>query len=311
MAVDVVLAGDRKILWGLAVTVRSALEHASEPLNIHVLATGFRPADERALRQSWQHDKCGTVTFYTISSDRTKRFRSTQYLKSKAAYSRYFISALPDHIERCVYLDTDLLVFKDLSEVHNVDLGSNIAAAVRDISVRTRGAWPELRERLGVENELNYVNSGVIIIDLARWRQDDIETALVEISISKFDQMDSQDQDAINIVLYDKIAYLDISWNLSQYEKPEIGKANIIHLIGSVKPWNARYTSKIGDAYFDQILGSFFAVLDRTAYRGYRPWNPMGAGSLLEKLVSHIPTLDMATGKIRRSAKRLMAGRAG
>jgi lipopolysaccharide biosynthesis glycosyltransferase len=42
MNIDIVLGGDRRILPGMAVTVRSALEHATQRINVHALQTPMR-----------------------------------------------------------------------------------------------------------------------------------------------------------------------------------------------------------------------------------------------------------------------------
>ena len=66
--------------------------------------------------------------------------------------------------------------------------------------MRIRKTRPELRKRLGLQDKLNYFNSGLLIIDLEAWRKNYSERALVDISISAFDRLRSQDQDALNIV---------------------------------------------------------------------------------------------------------------
>jgi lipopolysaccharide biosynthesis glycosyltransferase len=305
MTVDIVLCADRGVLYGLAATVRSALESSSERLNVHVLATGFSDRDCADLRTSWSHEHCGVVTFYEIPAGKLAPFRSTKYLKSKSAYSRYFIAQLPADIRRCVYLDTDLLVMRDLAEAQHLDLGGNLIAAVPDVSVRTRKTWPELRQRLGLKDERAYFNSGFLIIDLHAWRTLGMEQALVDISIAEFDRLDSQDQDALNLVFEGRTLLLDPGWNTSQYERPEQVSGKIIHLIGTVKPWHARYLDKIGDdAIRKDMSRTFYAILDRTAFKGYRPWNVAGLGSSLETLRGNIPTYDMVAGKLRRLLSR-------
>ncbi len=194
MSVDIALCGDRRVLPGMAVTVRSALENATRLLNVHVISAGLREADKAKLRESWNHPNCGGVNFAEITTEKVQSFRSTAYLKSKAAYSRYFIGELFPNVERCIYLDTDLLVLRDLTEAFQMDLGDNVAAAVRDISVRINPVDPVLKRRLGLREEANYFNSGFMIIELNAWRRERLADSLVKISIERFDDLDSQDQ---------------------------------------------------------------------------------------------------------------------
>ena len=281
MNVDIALCGDSRILPGMAVTVRSALENTTSVLNIHVISAGLLEADKEKLRRSWRHPNCGHVTFAEITKKAVQRFRSTAYLKSKASYSRYFISELFPDIERCVYLDADLLVFRDLTEAFKMDLGDNVAAAVRDISMRVRSTNFALKRRLGrlgLRDERNYFNAGFMIMELGAWRRERLVDKLVDISVERFDELDSQDQDAFNMVLEGRILLIKEAWNTSQYEKPKPLAGHIVHLIGPVKPWHLRYKENFRETYFkDVIFAAFTDVLNRTEFRGLAALKFFGA----------------------------------
>lgn len=307
MSVDIALCGDRRVLPGMAVTVRSALENATRLLNVHVISAGLREADKAKLRESWNHPNCGGVNFAEITTEKVQSFRSTAYLKSKAAYSRYFIGELFPNVERCIYLDTDLLVLRDLTEAFQMDLGDNVAAAVRDISVRINPVDPVLKRRLGLREEANYFNSGFMIIELNAWRRERLADSLVKISIERFDDLDSQDQDALNMVLEDRILLINEAWNTVQYEKPDPLTGHIVHLIGTVKPWHARYRAKFREAYYENVIfRAFTDVLDRTEFRDWLSRDILGLGKYSEFFVQSIPTRDMVVGKLRRAAARVV-----
>jgi len=303
MHVDIALSGDRSVLPGLAVTVRSALENTTSQLNIHVIGSGLRESDQDKLRRSWNHPYCGTVNFAKISRERLQSFRSTAYLKSKVAYARYFIGDIFPRLGRCIYLDADLLVLRDLTEAFEVDLHDEIAAAVRDISVRVKSSDPALKSRLGLREEMNYFNSGFMIMELSAWRREQLANKLVKLSIDRFDDLHSQDQDALNLVLEDRVLLMEASWNTSQYEKPEPLAGNIVHLIGTVKPWHIRYKAKFIEKYYEEVIfNTFTSVLNRTEFRGWTPWNVWGLGAYKELVNQKIPTRDMIWSKLRRVA---------
>jgi lipopolysaccharide biosynthesis glycosyltransferase len=308
MPVDIALCADRLALPGLAVTVRSALENATSQLNIHVISSGLLESDQDKLRRSWDHPNCGIVVFAEIGDEYIHSFRSTAYLKSKVAYARYFICDIFPHLERCIYLDTDLLVLRDLTEAFELELHGNIAAAVRDISIRINHDDPALKRRLGLRDERNYFNSGFMIMELNEWRREQLANNLVKLSIDKFDDLHSQDQDALNLVLEDRILLMEVSWNVSQYEKPMPLTGNIVHLIGTVKPWHIRYKAKFCEAYYEEVIfNAFTSVLNRTEFRDLRPWNAWGLGAHKELIAQNMPTRDMIWGKLRR----LVAGLRG
>ena len=298
MTIDVVMCGDRRVLLGMAVAGRSALEHASEVVNFWIICQDYTEGDKIRLRESWSHARLGTVTFQDISGEALANFRSTAYLKSKLSYARYYISDFFPDLSRCVYLDTDLLVLRDLAEAMHTDFGENGLAAVVDVGVRLGRLNPG--RRLGLEDEQSYFNAGFLVFDLDYWRANGITRDIVALSIEKKDVLHSQDQDALNIIFEGKVLLLDPSWNTSQYEKPLPIKGNIIHLVGTIKPWHARYKDKFGESYYrDEIYSCFCDILDRTAYRGKRPWDPLGIGRAVEWVDAKIPTPDMVARKLR------------
>ena len=185
-----------------------------------------------------------------------------------------------------------------------------IAAAVREISVRAKPVDPSFKhvKRLGMRNAANYFNSGVMIMDLNLWRRERLKEKLIDISVERFDDLDASDQDALNIVLEDRVLLLDEVWNTSQYEKPAPLAGRIVHLIGTVKPWHARYSDKFRDAYYKEIIFKAFRdILDRTEFRDWRPWDPAGLGRYTEMFTQNIPTIDMLLGKLRRLAAGVLS----
>lgn len=305
---NIAACADTKVLPGLAVTIRSSLEHSSIPCRIHVLADRLSKQDKKKLSNSWKpHPMCQGVVFYDIDYQNISKFRSTMYLKSKSAYSRYFISDFLGEESKCIYLDCDLLVLRDLAELNAANMHGKTMGAVRDISVRTANPHLFIGERLQLTNPYDYFNSGVLIIDLDRWRKLDARNRLVDLTLERADTFHSQDQDALNVFFDGDTEFLDPVWNTSQYERPDTVENRIIHLIGTVKPWHARYKEKLSDPYHrTEIWDRFYDVLDRTAYAGNRPWDPAGLGVVKETIESKIPKLDMVTGKIRRTLQKFL-----
>ena len=75
---------------------------------------------------------------------------------------------LPDDINRILYLDGDTLVLKDLSNFYNIDLGDKVLGMCPEPTV-DKG-----RRKFLALGEVPYHNSGVLLIDLKRWRREEI-----------------------------------------------------------------------------------------------------------------------------------------
>lgn len=296
-AVHIIACGDRNVLQGMAVSVRSALEFASCPLAITIVGSGLTKADHKNLRDSWaDHPKTASITIHDLDYDKVKSFRSTGYLKSKITYARFFVDDFIPEASRCVYLDSDLIVLRDVCELAAIDLEGNVIAAALDISTRANGGQIEICQKLGIRDPQKYFNAGVLVVDLDRYRREKIQQTLVDVSIEMFDKLDVQDQSAFNVVLQDSVKIIPHLWNTVQYETDENFKDGIVHLIGHVKPWHPDYDYKFADL--------FFHYLDMTAYKGKRPMSLGGAAALQAKLGRAIPTRDMIVGKLRRMLNR-------
>ncbi len=300
--VNIVLFTDANNLWGIAVTVRSLIEHCSEPCNIYIAEADLTPDDKQVLCDSWKSDVLNGVEFTSIDKDKLASFRSNLYLKSKITYARLFISDYFPNLSRCLYLDTDLIVFSDVKELYYKDLGGNIAGGIRDGAILYDTDSAEMhmtrfKDKLGLRNPRMYFNAGVILIDLEAWRNHQIGQRAVQIGAEMYDVLDCLDQDILNIVLEDRWLDLDVKWNASKYGAPDDFNDGILHLMGKIKPWHSDYK--------DRFSEPFFEVLDRTAFSGRRPASAMSVEAITKKISRNIPTLEILQGKLRRSINSL------
>jgi lipopolysaccharide biosynthesis glycosyltransferase len=290
--INLVLATDSNNLWGLAVTVRSALEHCSTTCNVYILSVNLKPSEKLDLINSWKMPNAGTIEFFPLDESKVAPFRTTLFVKSKATYARLYMDEYLPSLSRCLYLDTDLIVCSDITELYNTDLKGNITGGVRDISSFNEVQLARFKDKLGLKNPSFYFNAGVMLIDLDAWKKDKVGSQAIKIGVEKYDLLDLGDQDALNIVLEDKWLNLDAKWNTSKYDASEDFNDGIIHLLGRVKPWHADYDYKFKERFFD--------ILDRTSYAGKRPANLLGTGAISKKISRLIPTMEMVQGKLRR-----------
>ena len=175
------------------------------------------------------------------------RFKNVYHF-SVVTYYRLFIASLFPQYDKILYLDCDLVVLGDISELYNAPIGDNILAAAPEAYVRST---PEFREyariALGVNPDC-YVNAGVLVINLDQFRKNKIEEKFVRmITDFDFDLLDP-DQAYLNYLCRDKIYELPNGWNKEPMPLPCEGAKNIVHYALYKKPWQ----------YDDVIDGDFF-----------------------------------------------------
>lgn len=293
---NVVLATDANNLWGVAVTVRSVLENCSTTCNVYVICVDVKLSDCQLLRDSWRTPNAGEVEFISFDRNRLAGFRSTLYLRSKVSNARLFIAECLPNLSRCIYLDTDLIAFADLKALYDTDLSDNIAGCILDSAAFDPNQSARLKDSLKLKNPTVYFNAGVMLIDLAAWRRNQITQKAVQVSTEMYDALDALDQDILNIVLQDQWLSIDSKWNKLKFLAPETFSDGIVHLCGQVKPWHPDYQ--------DKFKTEFFEILDRTKFSGKRPSNLLGLGAAYRKVSRSVPTLEMVQGKLRRIYSR-------
>ena len=289
--IHVLLATDRRCLWGCAVSMRSMAEHASAvaDLRFHVMVNGVAPRDRDALSRSVTHTVPRASVEFVSFDPREVRHLQRSSLITRTAYARLFIDeALPEEAPRCIYIDCDLLFERDVGELWRLDLGGRTVGAVDN------ALWDDparYQQRLGLERP-EYFNSGVLLVDMNRWRRLAIGEKALRFAERTGDRLILHDQDALNGALQGDWIPLAPTWN-SWVIHPELHPDSraVFHFMGAPKPWHADYSGRFAD--------KFFAYLDRTPYAGSRPWNPAGVGRALRRVRRRLPFLPSAVRIIR------------
>jgi len=151
--------------------------------------------------------------------------------------------------DKVLYLDSDVIVRKDLSDLFETDIDDDYAGVVKDIA--------QVDNHLNIKN---YFNSGVMLLNLKLMRENNVSAALFH-NRKTAKNLTFMDQDCFNIIFDHKVKLLPIIYNCcytfithykSGYSLGYINKcfgtnyssldhiiknSNIIHLAYYDKPW--------------------------------------------------------------------------
>lgn len=157
---------------------------------------------------------------------------------SRATYYRLFCtSILPSEIDYAVYLDVDMLAMGSIRGLFSLDLTDFPIAAVDHFSPRD-----ELRLWGPVGG--SYFNAGVIVINLAWWRTNNIQKVFLEILSNHSSRLSNWDQCVLNIAFANRWLRLPIWYNMNHITRQLITKhwvlfeTKIFHYTSRRKPWN-------------------------------------------------------------------------
>ncbi|MBR2353677.1 MAG: glycosyltransferase family 8 protein [Clostridia bacterium] len=248
--IPVFFSTDDQYIPYLDIAIASLIEHASKDFQYRliILNTGLS-AD--GISKIKQNERPGfVIDFVDISREIESiksRFKNVYHF-SVVTYYRLFIASLFPQYDRIVYLDCDLVVLGDISELYHTDLQGAIFAAAPEEYVRNT---PEFRryakKALGV-NPDDYVNAGVLVIDLEKFRENKIEETFIRlITENDFDLLDP-DQAYLNYLCQGKIHILPNGWNKEPLPLPCEGDKNIVHYALYKKPW--QYDDVMDGEYF-------------------------------------------------------------
>lgn len=276
-------AADHQYALPLAVMLRSTVTNLDprRPVSIFIVDGGL----DSDLRARISASLPPQVTLQWIAPERSGFVdlplwgRMTIATYDKLTLGRW----LPTSVQRAVWLDCDLMVLGDLAQLWETANEPHCVLAAQDVLVRTLGArfGVATHRGLGVDDGGEYFNAGVMLIDVARWRKEDIAVRALAYLRENRRRVFFWDQEALNAVLAGQWGKLDARWNWSPgFESPAAANGAhgrvatspekspekspwIVHFTGSLKPWRFEGRSTPHKLYYQYV--------DSTAWAGWRP----------------------------------------
>jgi len=265
------LFGDRNVVPALHVAIASTLASwpAAEPLRIHLFHRELT-SNDLALLDETARMANKPVLFNEAPFDiaRIRHWRSLY--GSHMPYGRIFLpQLLPDESE-VLYLDADVIVDLDIRRLY-------VPCGEHDLA-RAMPAWDfehshdaELAAEVGIGREEQYFHSGVLVLQLDRWRRENILGRCLELGDRFAVRLRSHDQTLLNLVCHDRIAKipLDLTSHLYPTKSTDAGypPESIRNFCGSPKPFDP----------FGNVLNEHYDLfkqwLSRTAIADWSPNN--------------------------------------
>ena len=248
--IPIIFSTDDNYIPYLDVAVASLISNASKKYNyrIIILNTGLNPENIAKVKAN-ERDSF-KIDFIDISNHlkNIKSHFKDVYHFSIVTYYRLFIASLFPQYDKVIYLDCDLVVLGDISKLYYTPIGDNILGAAPEQFVQNTAEFRSYASiALGV-NPDDYVNAGVLLINLKEFRKNNIEEKFTEmITKYNFDLLDP-DQAYLNYLCQDKIYMLPNGWNKEPMPLPCEGEKNIVHYALYKKPWQ----------YDDVMYGEYF-----------------------------------------------------
>lgn len=251
----------------LGVAIKSMLENVSKDYfcKIYVLITDLSDDHISKLRKVVADYELASIDFVDVAAecDKMNGMLHMRDYYSKETYYRFFISPLFPQYDKVLYLDSDIIVKGDVSQMYNVDLGDNLlGAAVEEVVYVSEelGAYSEMC--LGVPWK-DYLGAGILVINAKLFREEKVEEQFVQL-LGKHKFTVAQDQDYLNVICLGRVYYLNLGWNKTAFVNPDFDEKDLqlIHYKMSWKPWlndNVTYEDYFwkyadGSPFYDEIM---------------------------------------------------------
>jgi lipopolysaccharide biosynthesis glycosyltransferase len=219
--VVVALASNERYFCGLYCAVASALSHldSTREVDLKVLDGGISKYSKNTFcRLVERYGKVVRLQFVEVD-DSLFRDATLGPAESHMTYCRTLLPRLLD-VPRLIYLDCDLLVFRDLSELFDLELSlGKILAAVPDSETLTLSD-----DSRAVASAMNlpaigrYFNAGVMLLNLQELRKQNFTEKSLEFFENWKGHYRFHDQSAINFLLHRQIAKLPEYWNRASWQ---------------------------------------------------------------------------------------------
>lgn len=184
----------------------------------------------------------------------SKRYPQEMYFRIFAA------QYLPEGIDRVLYLDPDIIINGSLRELYETPMDTELFAAASHI----RSILHKFNEiRLDMEEDGTYINSGVMLMNLKRLRQEQNVSDVFTYIEQHKNKLMLPDQDVISGMYGSRIIPVDpYRYNMTErlFTFPPTSQAWLnlewvrqntvcIHYCGRNKPWKNSYTGKLDIFY--------------------------------------------------------------
>lgn len=239
--IEIVTAINDNYAQHLGVMLKSLLENkiSKNKINIYIITSSLSNQNRLNLSNVLA-DYHLVPIFIDIDESEYSTLKVFDYIGKEMYYRIAIPNLLDKKIEKVIYLDSDIVVKEDITLLWNINIEDYYLGAVEVEYLSGR------KKHLSIPKSYSYFNSGVLIINLKKWREHNITNKIIQFVKRKSKSIRFPDQDGMNATLYDKWMKLDHKWNYTTYRHSQglpITPA-IIHFTGKEKPWNSNHPLK-------------------------------------------------------------------
>lgn len=267
--VHIACAADSNYLQHTYTMLFSLLKNNTFNIVLHCFSSDYSTHDKAQINQLTKEFKHCSIQFYAIDNNVFNGFVITHHITLATYYRIIIPELLNQNIDKIIYLDCDMIIDGNIHTLWETNLNNCIVAAVAE------PAFNDFK-RLNLQAADGYFNAGMLVIDLIRWRKNNLTKTIIQYIQNNLDKIIFWDQDALNACLKGQWKKLPPVYNqqsalfqisnkllLNNYSANELAMAAknpiIIHYTGSSKPWHLLNYNPFGYKYTQYLKHTPFA----------------------------------------------------
>ena len=208
--IHISMAVDNKFVFPCLISMTSALYNNNQKKNIiiyHLIfSSDFNP-DNYQIFESLKKKFDFSLNYYIMPIS-FKNYRKW-HGGTETIYYKIYLPLIFHDLDRIIYLDGDTMVFKDLYEMYNLPFNGNYALGYPFQSTYVLDKFNK--------NVIYYINAGVILFNIEIIRKDNKDIELIKYTKDNNNKLAFLEQDAINLVFYQKIGILPLKYGIYMY----------------------------------------------------------------------------------------------
>lgn len=236
---------------------------SSKNYDIIILTRDISPHNREILCEQMSNNKNISVRFTDVSE--SMRPYDNLYTRGHfriETYYRFLIPEILSDYSKVLYLDSDMIVTRDIADLYSEDIEDYVAGVCRDADTAglyngfEPGKKDYIDNMLKIKDPYKYFQAGTILFNLDRMRKEFTSKAMLDFATSY--NWELLDQDVLNYFFQNKVKFIDMGWNVMMdwryIRKDQIialapdelyreyldarEKRYIIHYAGPDKPWD-------------------------------------------------------------------------
>jgi len=247
--IEICYTADANYLPLAATSAFSIIENTEEEIRFHILTGKCREREKKKVCKFLTSQRSGITCRFTDVSKRLTAVKGLQLgwfnPKTTIVYARIFIPEVLPDVEKCIYLDSDIIVECDIKELWETSLaggcclhhndGYALAASADDSQDKT---GTDSNSRLNLSPKHKYFNNGLLIINCKMWREEHLAAKLLELARTNGEDFHCPTQDLFNVFFENNYFCFPTEYNsMPVVHKNEIDySAKIYHFVME-QPW--------------------------------------------------------------------------